>query len=337
MTKSKERDSASVVTVMTQNVYFGTGLAPIFTATSLVEVVAAVAAAWQLVEASGIDERAGRIAGVIAAEMPDLVALQEAAQWLAGSAGAMMVKYDFISSILQALHAQGLFYVPIAITRNFDRAAPMDGSGSQVRLVDRDAVLLKVGGGAAQVRPYNIRSEHYATLMPIASPILGSLMVPRGWIAIDATIGNSNFRFINTHLESYDARVQMAQAAELVAGPGDISLPLIMAGDFNSNANQKPGDAPANENTPTYRSLMADGLQDVWASVNPGDPGNTCCQRGDLANEASALFERIDLMLTRGSVTPIAAKLVADQPNARTPGGRWPSDHAGIVAQLRIE
>ena len=33
---------------------------------------------------------------------------------------------------------------------------------------------------------------------------------------------------------------------------------------------------------------------------------------------------------------PIAAKLVADQPSARTADGRWPSDHAGIVAQLRI-
>jgi endonuclease/exonuclease/phosphatase family metal-dependent hydrolase len=206
-----------------------------------------------------------------------------------------------------------------------------------VRLVDRDAVLLKIGGGAAQVRPYNIQSERYSTLMPITSPILGSLTAPRGWIAIDATIGNSNFRLINTHLESYDARVQMAQAAELVAGIGHTSLPLIMAGDFNSNANQKPGDAPANENTPTYRSLIAGGLQDVWASVNPGDPGNTCCQHADLANEASALFERIDLMLTRGGVTPIAAKLVADQPSARTAGGRWPSDHAGIVAQLKIE
>jgi endonuclease/exonuclease/phosphatase family metal-dependent hydrolase len=337
MSQNKAAGSASVVTVMTQNVYFGTGLAPVFTATSQVEVIAAVAAAWRQVEASTIDERAGRIAEVIAAEAPDLVALQEAAQWLAGNGATMTPKYDFISSILQALQAHDLFYVPIAITHNFDRTAPIDGTGNQVRLVDRDAVLLKIGGGAAQVRPYNIQSERYSTLMPITSPILGSLTAPRGWIAIDATIGNSNFRLINTHLESYDARVQMAQAAELVAGIGHTSLPLIMAGDFNSNANQKPGDAPANENTPTYRSLIAGGLQDVWASVNPGDPGNTCCQHADLANEASALFERIDLMLTRGGVTPIAAKLVADQPSARTAGGRWPSDHAGIVAQLKIE
>ena len=149
MNQSKEAGSASVITVMTQNVYFGTGLAPIFTATSLVEVVAAVAAAWRQVEASTIDERAGRIAEVIAAEAPDLVALQEAAQWLAGNGGAMTVKHDFILSILQALHAHGLFYVPLAITHNFDRAAPIDGTGSQIRLVDRDAILLKIGGRRA--------------------------------------------------------------------------------------------------------------------------------------------------------------------------------------------
>jgi hypothetical protein len=31
-----------------------------------------------------------------------------------------------------------------------------------------------------------------------------------------------------------------------------------------------------------------------------------------------------------------SARVVGDQPGDRTPGGLWPSDHAGLVATLRI-
>jgi endonuclease/exonuclease/phosphatase family metal-dependent hydrolase len=335
MAVSEDTELRSIVTVMTQNLYLGAELAPIFLAKSKAEMVAATAAAWEQVQASEIPERAGRIAEVIAVEAPDLVALQEAAQWSAGSGVAMKVEYDFLSSILQALHAAGTYYVPIAISRNLDRTAPIDTVGTRVRIVDRDAVLLKIGDAGAQVRPFNIQSESFATLMTITSPVMGSMAVPRGWIAIDATIGECKFRLVSTHLESYNARAQMGQAAELIAVPGNTNLPLIIVGDFNSNANQQPY-VPASESTTAYDHLIRSGLQDAWASVNPGDPGNTCCQPADLMNDASWLFERIDLVLTRAGITPVAAKVVADQRTSRTAGGRWPSDHAGVVAKLQI-
>lgn len=337
MSRDVQRRQGSLVTVMTQNLYLGAELAPIFIAKSQAEMVAAASAAWRLVQASEIEERAGRIAEVIAVEAPDLVALQEAAQWSLGSPFAMTVKYDFLSSILQALHALGMFYVPIAISHNLDRTAPIDMAGTHVRIVDRDSVLLKIGDAAEQVHPYSIQTESFATLMLLTSPVMGAMTVPRGWIAIDATIGECKFRLVNTHLESYDARVQAAQAAELIAGPGNTTLPLIIVGDLNSNANQKPDDAPANENTPAYGNLISSGLRDAWPSLNPGDPGNTCCQHPDLMNDAPALFERIDLVLTRGGVAPVAAKLVTDQLGIKTRAGRWPSDHAGVIAKLRID
>ena len=334
---SDDTESRSLVTVMTQNLYLGAELSPIFIAKSKDEMIAAAARAWEQVQASEIEERAGRIAEVIAAEAPDLVALQEAAQWLAGSAAPMTVKYDFLSLILQRLHESGLFYVPIAVSHNLDQKAPIDMAGSEVRIADRDAVLLKIGDVATQIRPYNIQSEKFTSLLPITSPVMGSMKVPRGWIAIDIAAGERKFRFVNTHLESYDSRVQIAQASELIANPASTSLPLIITGDFNSNANQKSDDAPKNENTSTYSYLIANGLQDVWTRVNPGEPGNSCCQHADLMNDESALFERIDLVLTRGGIAPVAAKLVADRPSVKTAQGRWPSDHAGIVAKLKID
>jgi endonuclease/exonuclease/phosphatase family metal-dependent hydrolase len=113
-------------------------------------------------------------------------------------------------------------------------------------------------------------------------------------------------------------------------------LPLIIVGDFNSNANQKRDDESANENISAYGHLIGSGLQDAWARANPGDPGNTCCQHADLMNDASALFERIDLVITRAGITPVAAKLAGNQRRSRTIGGRWPSDHSGVLAKLRI-
>jgi hypothetical protein len=57
------------------------------------------------------------------------------------------------------------------------------------------------------------------------------------------------------------AFIQVAQAAELVSGPADTSLPVVMAGDFNSNANSQPS---LPDNTPTYGNPLACGFSDIW-------------------------------------------------------------------------
>jgi len=36
----------------------------------------------------------------------------------------------------------------------------------------------------------------------------------------------------------------------------------------------------------------------------------------------------------RGPFTPVAADVVGEESADRTPGGLWPSDHAGVVATL---
>ena len=55
----------------------------------------------------------------------------------------------------------------------------------------------------------------------------------------------------------------------------------------------------------------------------------------DLAPIA-ALSLRIDLVLTRGAVSVQDIKVVGDRAIDRTSSGLWPSDHAGLVATLRI-
>ena len=322
------------VTVMTLNVYFGTELESVFVAKELPKVIEAVAKAWAAVQATDIPARATSIAHEIAAGKPDLVGLQEVALWSTGTPGAMFPKFDFLLLILEALRKEGCFYAPIAIRKDLDQAGPLDMMGNFVRFEDRHAVLIRIEPLPTQVRPYNIQAETFLTLFEIASPIMGSVTIPRSWIAVDAMLGDKNFRFIETHVESLDEGAHVAQGKELMAMLANTALPIVMVGDFNSNANQQSG---IPDNTATYPGIVAAGFQDTWTAVNRDDPGNTCCHAADLRNPVAELNRRLDLILTRGAITPISAKLVGVEPAARTPSRLWPTDHAGVLATLRFQ
>ena len=331
------KDSASdhgEMTVMTLNVYFGTDLSPVFTTKDLPGLIVTIARMWEEVQATDIPARARSIAHQIAAAAPDLVGLQEIARWSTGTPGAMSVSHDFLLLILEALQTEGAFYTPIAIAKGLDQAGPLDMKGNFLQIEDRDAVLLRIEPVPTRVRPYNIEARTFTTLFQAPNPVVGLLQAPRSWIVIDAMLDDQKFRFIETHLESLDHAVQVAQAKELTAGPANIQLPVILVGDFNSNGNQQP-DVP--DNTSTYPELITAGFQDAWAVANPGDSGNTCCHAPDLRNITSELDRRLDLILSRGAITPISAKLVGAESSVRTASGVWPTDHAGVLAKLRFD
>jgi endonuclease/exonuclease/phosphatase family metal-dependent hydrolase len=330
------KDSASAnreLIVMTLNVYFGSELGPLFAAESLPELTKAVAKAWADVQATNIPARAVSIAHEIASAQPDVVGLQEIVQWSTGTPGAMSSKFDFLLLILEALRKEGCFYAPIAIGKDLDQAGPLDLNGNFVRFEDRHAVLVRIEP-PTQVRPYKIQTQTFSTLFGIASPVMGSLTVPRSWIAIDAMIGDRKFRLVETHMESMDEAVQVAQERELVGALANAESPIVVIGDFNSNGNQQPN---VPDNTASYPEMIAAGFNDVWVAVNRDDLGNTCCHSADLRNPVSELSRRLDLILTRGAIAPLSAKLVASKPACRTPSGVWPTDHAGLLAKLRFE
>ena len=106
---------------------------------------------------------------------------------------------------------------------------------------------------------------------------------------------------------------------------------MVFAGDFNTVA----GD-PAHPTFPTYQLFIDAGFIDAWKQKYPTLPGFTCCQASNLLNPISALSLRIDLVLTRGAVSVQDIKVVGDRAIDRTSSGLWPSDHAGLVATLRI-
>ena len=317
------------VTVMTQNLYLGTDLAPIFTAPSLPVLFARVGAGWAQVQSNDFPARAQAIADEIAAAKPDLVGLQEAELYRTdvppdGSATpAETVAYEFIDLLVDALAQLGLSYERVATFRGTDIELPAGLPPTlDVRFTDRVSLLARTDEKTADLKLSNPQSGTYPTELPLTT-VFGAISVPRGWASVDVKIRGKSFRFVTTHLEAFSPLVRNAQAAELLAGPADTGLPVVAVGDFNSG----PGGDPT-----AYGFLTAGGLSDAW----PGGPGLTCCHATDLHDPSPALTKRIDLVLTNGGFETVSADVVGEELGDRTPTGLWPSDHAGVVATLRL-
>jgi hypothetical protein len=113
-------------------------------------------------------------------------------------------------------------------------------------------------------------------------------------------------------------------------------------GDLNSDAAADPSSRTW---TPTYGNLIDAGFLDVWATApKPSrEDGVTCCQEdGDPARTPD---QRIDFVLLRTAQESgdaghhrgwFRADIVGTKEADRTPSGLWPSDHAGIVASIRL-
>ena len=216
-------------------------------------------------------------------------------------------------------------YEIVAAKSGFDAEAPT-GVGVNVRLTIQDVLLVHAGLKTADLKLSNIQTGSYATQFTFDSPV-GPISFPRQWIAVDAKIRGKSFRLITTHLESVAAPFRIAQAQELLAGPGNTRLPTLLIGDFNSEPGAG-GDAAA--------GLIASGFTDVWPLARPTDLGFSCCQAADLRNAESQLSQRIDLVLVRNGLHIVDAQLVGNRLQDKTPTGLWPSDHAGVVATLQL-
>jgi endonuclease/exonuclease/phosphatase family metal-dependent hydrolase len=332
---SQNTDSVRVVTVMTYNVDEGTDLAPVLGATTLAELVTAVAEVYAEVQASNIPERAAGIARQIEIAHPDLIGLQEVSTWRTGPLGsppATTVQFDALQSLLDELAKRNLNYAPIAISTNLDAEAP-SALGFDVRLTDYDVVLARTDLRTSALKLLDVQTHRFSTNLTFTNPVLGTVTVPRGWISVDAKIRGQAFRFVTTHLESFSPLVQIAQANELAQGPGATELPVVFAGDFNSDAaSSDPIQSAA------YQVMLGAGFIDVWSKAHPGDPGFTWPLHGeDPFTPVSTPNQRIDLVLARGEFGVLGARLIGNnQLTDLTPSGLWPSDHAGVVAILRI-
>ena len=317
------------ITIMTRNMDSGTRFGPVLAAQTFPEFLAGVAELYAEVEASNPPERAAAVAHEIADAQPDLVALQEVSQWRTGPlfGEPTTVVYDVLASLLAKLDAQGLHYAAVAVIPEWTISAPC-GCGFSVGYSDFEVILARTDLRPMHFRVDNIQVGHFTQLLTVPS-VVGPVTIPRGWASVDVHIPGKTFRFITTHLEGSSPPVQVAQGAQLLAGPGNTTLPTIYAGDFNSAATGGP------DQTPTYGNLIAAGLVDLWSAANPRNLGLTWPLHGeDPYTQNAPLTERIDLVFGDGRVDVVNAQRIGAED--LTPSGLWPSDHAGVVATVRI-
>ncbi len=325
--------------VMTYNVDEGTDFLEVQQATDVNQFLVAVGQTITQVRATNSPARMQAVAKQIIAAGPALVSLQELDQWyttpftFAGGCGAPTLEFDFLQELQDALAAQGAHYV-LAVKGPQYAFPPIPGvilpsTLLCVSVVDEIAILARTDLDPSKFQWSNPQSGQYASVVQFPSPV-GTLPLPRSWVSVDASFNGKAFRFIGTHLESVVPSIRQAQGGELRAGPADTSLPVILAMDSNAQAMPLPRD-------PTYLDFIAAGYNDAWTEIFPLVPGFTCCQAQFDNNPASQLYQRIDLILTRGNIEAQNIALFGVDPATKTPGGLWPSDHAGVAAQLVVE
>ena len=326
------------VTVLTQNLYLG------FDALALLErpTPPNVEAAFADVAASNIAARARALVDAIADAPPDLIALQEMVLYRTQTPGDLLqgvfepnattFSLDFVSIIIDALDTRGLTYAAITAA-TVDVELP--GIGRDIRLSDRDVILVRTGPDARGLTVLDVERRTYAATYSMRT-LVGPVPITRGWVAADVELDGATFRIVTTTLESLEvyagvpADVQEAQAAELASGPLATDLPVLFAGDVGSAA---AGEGFA---TAAYGKLIGAGFDDAWAVARPDDAGFTCCQQPGLSDPTSALDVRLDVVLYRGGFEVTDARLIGAEASDVAGAVRWPSDHAGVLVTFEL-
>lgn len=326
-----------VVSVMTRNLDAGSDFGYVIQAVTGhqptdAELLAAVSQTFGEMIASNIPLRAQGIAAEVATYQPDLIGLQEITSLRTGPIGqaADTVIVDGLQSLLTALANRGLHYKLVAVQTNAAVDLPaVDATGALITagFTDYDAVLVRSDLPVSQMQIFNVVKNHFTTILPFT---VGNVTIPflRGWISMEVQIRGIRYKFVTTHLETLNPYIQNYQAAELLAGPLQSNLPVILVGDLNSDAFSQSWD-----NGPAIMDLLAAGYQDVWFTMHPLDPGLTWRLFAEDPPGAATPSQRIDLILTAGA--GIKNKAITETGLAPF-NEAWSSDHAGVFGQFVI-
>ena len=340
------------LTVMTRNLYVGADFAPVFDPAAPGGPIFQASLAWDDVKQNDFTRRAEALADEVAAARPDLIGLQEVDAFYSGPADggpfggqpATTVESDYLQILLGELGERGLHYGVVAEVKTYDGELPIfpdltrpltPENMKDFRLIDRDVILARTDLPNSQMKLSNVRTGRYAAqetnafTVPGFPPVVAESDV--GWASVDVKARGKEFRFITTHLTpTQTGTTQLAQAAELLAGPANTPMPVILVGDLNS-----PADGTG---TASYANLIAAGFRDAWGDTHPHQLGYTYGHAEILNDRADTVgFRwRIDYVLSRGDLAALAADVVGEEPADFDRHGIWASDHAGVVATLGL-
>jgi len=348
------RAGPSVLSVMSWNVYVGADLTQLLAADPT-RIACAVADVYGDVLATDFGARAVAIADQIEAHQPHVVGLNEVSTF-DFQHGFFHEDLVFMDVLMDELTARGLqydapvaarstnFQITLPISYDLAECAPQDGlsyTEYDVLLVRRDVELDDAAHGNFSVPlplPYGLPPKY------------------SGWAYVDIEHKALPYRVFTTHLEPADTGpcatdnsgllfIHGEQASDLMDILDDDTWthPVILTGDLNSDA--------SGCTTDTYPDLIEAGFVDAWDIGRPRGNGFTSNQDADLLNATSELWHRIDFILYRDDFTTRTgnfrgsshAGLVGAEQTDRVVSSAtgptlllWPSDHAGVVADLRI-
>jgi endonuclease/exonuclease/phosphatase family metal-dependent hydrolase len=232
----------------------------------------AAAGVWAEVQGNDFAERAVALVDEIQAASPDVVGLQELAEFVTlevdltnGSIGATGL-VDFRAILEDEIRERRLPYSFVAVQENTSVTIPVAGIGDHpnfipthlVRLTIRDAVLVRRG-----INVRGVSQGNYQAMVSLGTPE-DPIDLKRGWIRIDARVNGIPFHFVNTHLEIQPfALIQEMQVQELlteiVPGLGGVTVQVEGVGD-----------------DPTAKTVPSD----LWPSDHAGVVANLGLDRG---------------------------------------------------------
>ena len=349
--QADERESGKLK-VLTQNLYIGADMQRIVVAQTAEEIPLLVAQAFSIIDDSDFKSRAKTFALQVKDNKPDVIGLQEVSliryqaqsdYFIGNPQLAEVVRHDFLADVMDALSEQGLRYKVAGSVTNVDQELPafgaIDGSNIpslfDVRLTDRDVILVRENVTVSEVTPYNF---NYNLIYP---SIVGDIEYKRGAIAVTARVRGEDYRLVNTHLEvrvnDQVAAIQALQMQEIQALLAAENRAIVVMGDLNSDPAHTP-DVIYGFPTP-YQQMALAGYVDVWDKGGRGT-GLTCC-RSELLNDFDlSLTERIDYIYTRSASDnasfAVAGKAKAETLSDITDGGLWYSDHEGLYAKIKM-
>ena len=317
------------VTVMSRNLYLGADIITLATATTVAAEQANAKALHATVDATNFPLRAKAIAKEIATTKPDIIGLQEVARYYRGPSGvhdgvknAKTPLYDWLALLQTQLKAKHMGYKVVSREDEIDVEVPSD-DGYDLRLKLGNAVLVRTGKGTT-VKSTGALSgvfKHQITV-PLADQ---KIVLKRGWAGMKGKVAGRSFVFLDPHAEAYSGTVATQQFKELLSRAAKSKkTPTIIAGDFNSDPAATGADAGG------YKAVIAAGFKDTSKRKK------TCCQDEGLTNTPSKLNQWIDHIVVRPFGKVLKTKVVGDKLSDRI-GGLWPSDHAGIVAKIRLK
>ena len=312
----------SSLRVASYNLYLGADLTVVFGVGSPQDMEQQAAAVHAQVLATDFPGRAAAVARILVREQVDVVGLQEVARWTrvvegVGGGSQSEVWLDFLEELVAALDRAGEAYDVHACVPSFHGGSRLAG-GEQLAVTGHNVVLVRSSG---RVRVTATRTGAFRRTLDIPTGMPDVVLnVARSWSWVDAEAVGTPFRFVNTHTEAWDPGVRDTQRDELLAAVGEPDRPVVLVGDLNATPDEV---------------CMPEVYVDAWEAAGDGGPGWTSGQAPDLDNPTSALAKRIDYVFVRAAVVT-ACRVVGGEPADQTTGGLWPSDHAGVVADITL-